>query len=325
MDSSLRTRAIVEGALMAALTAILALAGFYLPFLRFLTNLVWTIPIVIATVRHGLGIGIMSTVVAGFLIFILASPLEALFLVLQFGGLALLYGYAFNKGIKPGITLLAGTGVAIISFLLTFGVSLLISGLNQINFVDQLKETIEPTIEMYRSLGLFDKYGTSGLTEENMRQMLAGFINLLIVLFPALIVTYGIMAAFLNYIIGQKILFKIGIPVPQLPPFRNWQLPWWTVWGFIGGFGLSLAGSYWQIKTLTTIGSNIMMVYYPVLFVLGLSVIAYFYHHKLQRAFSYRLLFIFSVFFFFRYVSLLIPIVGLFDLVMNYRRLPGES
>lgn len=325
MDSSLRTRAIVEGALLAALTAILALAGYYLPFLRVLTNLVWTIPIVIATVRHGLGIGIMSTVVAGFLIFALASPLEALFLVLQFGGLALLYGYAFNKGLKPGIALLAGTGVAIVSFLLTFGVSLLISGLDQINFTDQLKETIEPTIEMYRSLGLFDKYGAGGLTEENMRQFLLGFINLLIVLFPALIATYGIMAAFLNYIIAQKILCKLGIPVPKLPPFREWQLPWWTVWGFIAGFGLSLAGSYWQLKNLTTIGSNIIMVYYPVLFVLGLAVIAHFYHHKLQRAFSYRLLFIFFVFFFFRYVSLLIPLIGLFDLVMNYRRLPGKS
>lgn len=324
MTSFRQTGSIVEGALMASLTAILALVGIYLPILRIFTNLVWTIPIVLATVRHGLSTGIMSIVVAGLLIFSLSSPLEAVFLVLQFGGLALVYGYAFHKKWRPGLTLLSGAAVAMVSVAMVFALSLLVVGVEAGSILEQLKEGIEPTIELYKQLGFFERYAAQGLTEEAARDMLTAIINQITLVIPALLVLYGLMSAFINYFVAQKILLRLKTPVPQLPPFIKWQLPWWTVWGFIAGYGANLAGAFSHQQTLSTIGSNIMFVYFPVLFILGLAVVSFFINKHFPGVFIYRLVFLLFVFFFFQYAAWFLSILGLVDLIFNYRRLSGE-
>ena len=318
--SPLRTRALVEGAIMAGLTAMLALVGIYIPLLQIITNLFWTIPIVVVTVRHGISIGIMAIFVAGMLIFALSSPLTAAFLMLQFGGLALVYGYAFNKKIQPGLTLLLGVITAIVSFILAFYLSFLVFGLDAANLIDQLKGSIEPAIQLYKEMGLLN---TAELTEETARQMLQGYIDLIALIIPAILVFYGITSALLNYIIAERVLFRLKNPIPKLPRFMHWKLPWWTVWGFIAGFGANMAAAQWQNETLKIIGANILLVYEMVLFVLGLSVTVYLIDKFFKGALVYRFVFLLLLVLLYKVAGLLLIAIGLSDLIFNFRRLPG--
>lgn len=322
VNSSPQTRAMAEGALMAVLTAILALVGIYIPLLNLLTNLVWTIPVVLVTVRHGLLTGVMSITVAGFLIFMLSSPVTALYMILLFGGLALVYGYAFHKGFNPGITLAAGAVTVIISLIIASVFSFLVTGINPLDMAGIMKESMESTIDLYKQLGFFEKYGAQGFTEESVRQTLRVFVQTITLFIPAIIILYGLTSAFINYIISQKILLKLKIEVPRLTPFMYWRLPWWTVWGFILGFGANLAGPYLQNQTLVLIGSNILMAYSPLLFVLGLSVASFFLHKYFKGELIYRFFLILFIFFFFRMAVYILTIMGLVDLIFNYRRLP---
>lgn len=319
--NKMNTRALVEGALLAGLTAVLALIGIYIPILRPLTNLIWAIPIVIAIVHHGPLTGLLSIGVAGMLIFVMSSPVEAVFLVLQFGGLALVYGYAFYKGLRPGWTLLAGTGTAVASILLVLFLSFLLFDVKPAEIIEEMRQTVEPTIEIYRNMGVFEKYQDAGFSEETMRQMLTGFIEMIRLVVPAILIVYGIMSAFLNYLIAQKVLGKLNIKVPALPPFRLWRLPWWTVWGFIAGLGANMLGSYWEIPLLSVIGANIMLVYGPVLLVLGFSVVSFFMHKYLEGALAYRLLFLVIFLFFLQPMMVALACIGLADLLFNYRKL----
>lgn len=307
---------------MACLTAVLALMGIYIPVFRIMTDLVWTIPIVIATVRHGLLTGVLSIMTAGLLIFSLSTPLEAIFLVLQFGGLALVYGLAFHKRLHPGLTLIYGSLTAVASILLVLYLAYLIFGANSINMIEQMKAAIDPTIVLYEKIGLFD--GQRGITAEVAREMLLAVINRLVYIIPALLALYGLSSAFLNYIIAQKILAKLKIPVPQLPAFRYWHLPWWTVWGFVGAFAANMAGNYWGLEILQRVASNIMFIYGPVLFTLGLAVINFFIHKYLDGGFLYRWMIILFVFLFFQFAMWIIAVIGLADLFFNYRHLPRE-
>ena len=318
----MRTRALVEGALMAALTAMLALIGIYLPLLQVMTNLFWTIPIVVVTVRHGISIGIMAIFVAGFLIFSLSSPLTAVFLMLQFGGLALVYGYAFNKKIQPAVTLLLGVVTAIVSFILAFYLSFLVFGVDAANLLGQLRESIEPSIQLYKDMGLLN---TSTMTEEAARQMLQGFVDLIALIIPAILVFYGITTAIINYAVAEIVFFKLKTPVPKLPRFMLWHLPWWAVWGFIAGYGANMAAAYWQNETLKAVGTNILLVYEMVLFVLGLAVISYFINKYFQGALLYRLGFMLLLVLFFKVAGLILIAIGLTDLIFNFRRLPGQT
>lgn len=58
-----RVASLAEGALMAALAAVLVLSGYFIPPLQLLTNIVWTVPIVVLVVRQNLRLGDRKSVV----------------------------------------------------------------------------------------------------------------------------------------------------------------------------------------------------------------------------------------------------------------------
>lgn len=323
VNSTTKTRSIVEGALLASLTAILALIGLYIPVLRILTDFVIVVPIIIVTVNHGINFGVMSLIVAGLLITILSGPIKALFVILQFGGIALFFGYAFHKKLKAEKTLLFGVLVAIISLLTILLFSYLFFGFETIDFIGQLKASINPSLELYKELGLLKP--EQGLTEETYRLIMEAYIKLMSIIIPSILLMYGISSAFLNYIVAQKILKKLKISVPALPKLRFWKLPWWTVWGFIVGYAAMVLGNYCKNQLLANIGLNIVIVYAPILFVLGIAVINYFIKERLSGSGLYRMLLVVFIVFFMPFSLLVIGAIGLFDLLFNYRRISGEN
>jgi len=322
-SGSLHTRAIAEGALMAVITAMLALAGLYIPFMQFAVFFIWTIPSVFVIVRHGLTAGVISIVVAGLLILMLAGPLSAIIAVVQISGLALVYGHAFRKCWRAGVTLLAGTFTMIVSTLLLYYIVFLVTGINNLDITGQLKEAIDPAIDMYKKMGIIS--AEKGISESDVRDILHFYFNMLGYLFPALFAFAGMTSAFLNYFALGKILFRFKMDIPKLPPFRYWHLPWWIIWGFITGFGITLAGKYWGNETLSMVGSNIMLLYSPVFFILGLSVATYFSNKFLGSDKVYRILLPVAIFLLMPYSGMLICLIGMFDLLFNYRRISWEN
>jgi uncharacterized protein YybS (DUF2232 family) len=323
MTSPIQTRAIAEGGLMAVMTTLLALAGLYIPFMQFFIFFVWTIPSVLVIVRHGLTVGLISITAASILIFMLAGPLSAIMAAIQIGSLALVYGYAFRKRWKAGITLLVGAIIMIGATLLLYYVVFLVTGINNLNIFGQLNEVVDPTIEMYKNLGIINP--EKGITEEAVREILQKYFQLFTYLFPAFFAMAGVSSAFLNFFAAQKILNRFKIDVPTLPLFRCWNLPWWVVWGLITGLGLNLAGKYWGNHIMEMLGSNIMLLYLPLLFILGLSVVMFYYYKYLGGQAIYRIMLPFLIFLFMPYSAIILGILGLSDLFFNYRHLSGEN
>lgn len=317
---TLRTRALAEGALLATLTAVLGLAGLYMPFIRLFTDLVWPIPIIVVTVRHGLHTGVISLGVAGVLLLVMAHPLTVCLLLLQLGGLALFYGVAFRRKWQPLKTLVVGAGIALFSLFLVVLLLVNLLGFEALDLIKQLESSIEPTLELYKQLGLFEQSGSTGISEEIVRQMLKDLTQMLVMLVPAFLVLWALATAFLNYFLAQIVLVRLGIKVVAWAPFREWRLPWWFVWGFIVGFALYLVGDYWALEKLIQIGMNIILIYAPILFILGLAVFIF----HLGKYFSTKVSRVFLVIvllFFFRLIFLALMVVGLLDLLFDYRHL----
>jgi len=321
VNSSSRTRALVEGALMACLTAVLALIGIYIPFLGVLTSLVFTIPIIIVTIRHGVITGILSILTAGLLVFTLYEPLRGFLLILQYGALSIFYGYAFAKGRSPAVTLSVGTVIGAVSLLLTFYLGYVVTGTNDLAMFAQMKESIEPSIEMLRQFGYFNNPGVS---EEGLRQLINATIDNALILIPAVFVVYGMFVALINYILSQRVLRKMGLPVQPLPPFINWRLPWWIIYGFVLGYGLNLVGKLQGNVLLTHIGVNIVSIYGIVFLILGLS-LALFFQEKYLPGKMYRMLIFILLFLFYPLMSWLLMLGGIIDLLFNFRRRTGEN
>lgn len=318
MSRTIQTRAVVEGALMASLTAILALASIYIPLLQMVAFLVWSIPIIYVTVRHGLVTGILSLSVCGFLIFLFSSPFSALGLVIHIGGVALVYGYCFHKKLKPSITVLLGIVVLISSLILMFFLMAAVTGVGISGYGEMLDQSVQSSIELYKSIGLLDP--AQGITEESLREMMDTLWKTIITLLPGFVVFYGISWSIINYILAQKILARFDIEVIPFPKFRDWKLPWWIVWGFILGMGLNMGGFYLQNRTMTIIGDNIMLVYKPILLVMGLALIAYYIHHRLRGEMMYKLMLMLFLVFLSPLSSNLVLGLALVDLLFNLRK-----
>lgn len=323
MNSSLRTQALTEGALMAAFTALLSLMGIYLPFFKVIIDLFWTAPIIIVIVRHGILAGFLSTGLAGLLLLMFTNPVTSFILVLQFGGLALFYGTALKKGLKPGLTVLTGTVIVLIAILLMFFITYSLLEVGTVNISKAVQQNIDTTIELYRDMG-FLNLSQNGITEEEIRQMLQSFYRSMLLLIPSVLVIWALATAFINYMVVHKLLTRLKLAAPTLRAFREWQLPWWVIWGFILGFAVYIAGDRLALEKLLVVGKNIMLVYVPILFVLGLAVITF----KIGRYFEGRGFRIFAIIIgllFFRFVCAALVVTGLLDLVFNYRHLPSKA
>lgn len=303
---------------MAALTAILALASIYIPVFQMVAFLVWSIPIIYVTVRHGIVTGILSLSVCGLLIFFFSSPFSALGLVIHIGGVALVYGYCFHKEIRPSVTVLLGIVVLILSLLLMVFLMAAVTGLDLNGFREMLDQSMQSSIELYKRFGLLDP--AKGLTEETLRTVVDTMWKTIIALLPGFLVFYGVSWSVINYILAERILARFGINVIPFPKFRDWKLPWWVVWGYILAMGLNLGGYYLQNRTMVIIAENIMFVYKPVLLALGLAVISYFIHHRLRGDLMYKLMLLLFLIFLAPLSSNLVLIIGLTDLLFNLRK-----
>ncbi len=324
MTTPLTINALVEGALLAALTAILALIGLWIPPLQFITNLVWTVPIVIVILRQNVKVGIMSTVVAAVLVLLFSDPVRAFFLILQFGGVGIVYGVLFKRQTSPGRMMIVGSIVAAASMVLMIVLSSWILGVDITGWSKEFAASIGPVMNMYRQMGLLDRLAQQGVSEEQLRQSLEQFVKWFQVLVPGILTLSAILSAALNFVVARAVIKKLGFTVPYIPPFRRWQLPWYSVWGVILGLAFTLAGDNRQWAFLSKLGQNIMYVYLPFLFISGLSVVVYFFKERPLSPVLRAMIIVFG-FFYWPVAVLIIASVGLFDPLFNYRKLGKEQ
>lgn len=312
---------LVEGALLAALTAVLVLIGYTIPPLMLVTSMVWTSPIVVLVIRRNLKVGTLATVVAGLLVTLVTGPVQAFLLIINFGVLGLVFGYLFKARVGTGRALIGGALAAAVSSAMGMGVVFLLAGGSFAHMDQQMRMAVDMMLDMYQRAGILEQFAKQGISAEQLRADLIKFMR---VLLPGGLVIGATFTALINLLTSRLVLLRLRLPAPDLPPFREWQLPWYMVWGFIAGLGLWLAGDYYAWPTAVAVGQNILFVYAFILFVIGLSVLVYFYKNMklspLMKGLLIAMLILNQ-----RFVMIALVGLGLLDTLFNYRRLAGAN
>lgn len=314
---SITTRALAEGAIMASIAGLLGIIGIYIPVLSLLTGLVWAIPIILLVMRHNLRLGFMGLLVSGGLISILAGPVQGVLLLVQLGGIGLLYGYCFKHRFHPVKTMLWGTVIAAISTAATIVLSAFIADLPIVQWITDMKMAFDEAINLYEKIGILDRILPPGSTPEQFKQSMHFMIDTFI---PGAFVAGSMVAAFINYVIAGKVLRRLKYEIPELPPFREWHFPWYIIWGIILALGFLLAGKKYENQLIINISLNILYIYFPILLVSGLAV-AVFYLHKYKLSPVVKGIIIFASLAYLNVVMMILLVIGLFDPLIDYRRL----
>ncbi|AQS57738.1 YybS family protein [Desulforamulus ferrireducens] len=306
------TRALVDGAFMAGLTAVLALLGMYIPPFFFVSSMLLPIPLAVLVRRQNLKVAILSLVVTLFLMTVLyPDPLVVLIMFMQFGPLGLVLGLLYKNYVSAGHALVAASLVATLSSLAVIALSVMVVGISLEALQASLNESMNKAFAMYQEAGI--------PVPLEQQQMLREGVQTAVLLLPAAYIAAYLISTTLTYIIGAKVLRRLNYQVNSLPPFSKWRLPWYAIWGIIIGLLCYLLGNEYQLDTVKIIGQNVLILFVFIFFIFGLSVIVHFYQQiNLAKPFKMMLLFLLIIYISFMYMA--VVLLGLLDTIFNLRR-----
>lgn len=222
----IRTQGLTEGAILAALVAILAVATRYVPPLGVFTQFLCPLPFAVLVIRHGFKVAAIAGVVATLVGIMLAGPLTGFLVLVTFAPMGLVLGIGARQGWQPARVVLLGTIVSSISTAVSF-----MGLMGGPGFAATFKET---SATMDRSIAMaiefYQRFGMSKAQIDAMAGPVREMAKIFPYVLPAILVGSAGMAAWLNYEVGRRVLTRFGYHLMALPPMRTWRVPSWVIW-----------------------------------------------------------------------------------------------
>lgn len=312
-----RLRPLVEGALLAAITAVFGIMSLNMPLLSFFTDFLWGIPIIVVFIRHDWRIGLMALTVAGVLTLMLTEPVMAGLIFLQLAPVAVAFGLMFKKKLPAGRILLTGTVITVLSEVFVLGL-FLYSQRNLYHFSDEITRQAREAVEFYKKTGLLELYAKQGLDETAIRQLVESTVRLTKLLLPGTFIIAAAVKAALTYLISARVLERLGFGNFRLPAFSEWSLPWYASWVIMSGLLLTLGGDYFAVPVLAAIGKNIVFICFPIFFIIGLAVSVHFFRRWGPPGWV-KILFVVIALINLTGTILLVTGIGIFDPLVSFR------
>ncbi|MFZ5968272.1 MAG: YybS family protein [Bacillota bacterium] len=313
MNTQKDTRAMVEAALMVAITSLFAIASRYIPFLTFVTALIPT-PFILLGKRHGLRYEILSILAAAFVIGGLTSPIYSLFVVALPGITAIVMGYMMNKGYTAQKVWMAGTAAALVATLLSINLVSFIMGIDYFqDMFDAMRQGMDINISLY------EKMGVEGKKIEEVKASIEYMIQFMSMAIPSVIILSSILAAYINLVLSTYVLNRIGYAVEKLPSLKHFRLPKSIIMGTFIIILLTIATSYLKIVHSETLVVNVVLLLQMIYFFQGIAVVHYFMTAYNLRKFVRILIWI--LIFTTPNFAFIVTMLGFVDAVIDLRRL----
>ncbi|MDE5414143.1 YybS family protein [Alkalihalobacterium chitinilyticum] len=265
-----KTKALTEGALLAALFGIGVIALLFIPFISMVLIWFMPVPFIIYVLRHGLKPGILFWTVTLFITFIIAG-LPGLPIPLLFGLGGLVAGELYRRNKSGLAVLLGGSLTYIVSIIVLFIMSIALLGIHPLHTTQELmRQSIETAESML-----------SGLGQDPGEQLEAfqDLIDMLGQLGPLLIILMGVTTALLTQLFSRLIVKRFYPKVPSLPPFREWTFPKSFLWYYLIVSILVLIGVP-ETSFIYTVLINLFPLLTFVMTIQGLSFIFYYCYVK---------------------------------------------
>src|SRR3989475_5144247 len=209
-------RGLTEGAILAALVAVLALAANYVPLVGLAANFLCPIPLAVLMIRHGLRVAALATVVAIAIGSAISGPVTGVLILLGFAPVGLAIGFGLRRQWSASTVVLV-TGGAVLLALILGGVAAKIGigvdprvfarGVIEIN-----KRSLDEAAQRYGQLGLDTRQMAASIT------MMRDFFDYSYRLIPMLLLVGSFISAYLNYEVARLVLRRGGGEETARPP-----------------------------------------------------------------------------------------------------------
>jgi uncharacterized protein YybS (DUF2232 family) len=275
-------RPLVEGALLAALTVVLALIALYVPVLGVAVAYTWAIPVMIIHIRHGARLAALTVAAATVLLAVYAGPVEALTRAVYIGLIGLAFGHAFRRRMTATSAILIGSLGGMAVTIAQGALLLVFLGRNPVSFIRTMyNESLTRTQALYERFGYVD--------QQVVREFVASWQLVLAnleLLVPMLVVGAGLVIALINYLVAGAILPRLGYRVEPIPAFADWRISPEAVYAgtLVAAIGLWGANRPeapgWLVSGLRATGFSLGMLTVQAVLLQGLVIIYSFMAHQ---------------------------------------------
>lgn len=267
MARTLPVRGLTEGAVLAALVALLAFAARYLPLLGLVASFLCPIPLTILVIRQGARVALLAGLVAAALGGIIGGPVTGLLIALGFAPTGVAIGIGLRRQLPAStIVLLTGT---VIMLTLVVGGAIATAGVGvdprvtMREIIELNKRSLDDVVQRYAQLGIDTR------RIEPTVQMTRDALDYSLRLIPLLLVLGSLTNAYLNYEIARAVLRRVGVAAPALPPVSMWGLPLLALWALPLGSLLAVVGAQ-RMPALEAIGVNLAFFVTTALLIQGI-------------------------------------------------------
>ena len=256
--SRIKTTGLTEGAILAALVALFAIATRYLPLIGMATALLCPLPLAVLVIRQGFRVAAIAGVAAGLVGAALAGPLVGLGILISFAPMGIAIGIGAGQGWSAARIVLVGTLVSAVSTAVSF-LGLLGGGPTSLS--EMIQEMNAATDRSIAAAGaLYARMGMSKAQIEALSVQFREFGKVLPYLLPGMLVFGAAFAAWLNYEVARRVLARFGYRLMTLPPASSWRLPDSVPWAIPLGFLLGVAGASLRgLPFLADLGTSVML------------------------------------------------------------------
>lgn len=316
-----RSKAVREGAMMIALTVILVLLTYYVPFLSGFGMFVCGIPMAALAARNGLKAALPAVLgIFAVSVIVMGSPLAALSTVLMSVLPGLAAGYCMGKD-KPFFATLSVCCLTVCAgwLLELFAVDKLLTGQG---VEEMIKEAAKQFEDMMNAVigGYASKSEDGAKLAETMKAMVATAEYMIKLYFPSMVVLMSAAVGYAVVRLSGFVLRRTKIKDADTVLFSQMKAPrsmaYTAVALYVAMLFMKSGSPVWSVT------ANAVFVLFALIGVCGLSLADYKLRAKIRsggaRAAIYAAVFFFGGFLFIIAAYVLI-FMGLFDSTRNYR------
>ncbi|MBQ4092778.1 MAG: DUF2232 domain-containing protein [Firmicutes bacterium] len=294
---------------------VLLFGGMFIPLLGTVAVFLWCLPVVFAVYRYGIGSGLFLGVLFVLLGVAAVGVPAAMFSVGCMSVLGLVYGIAFRKKYAPGKILVLGTVLVVAFGALNFFLTYTLEGVSLGEMRRGFEAELAAVYNVYVESGNLDTILIEGMGAE---AYFAELIKEIMQMLPSFFFLAALVIAAANYLIAQFVLKKQSADIRSLPPFTEWHLPWWVLWGVVAALIFYVGGNFFDSEILLATAKNILICSAPVFLVAGISLVRYFFV-KWNVSAGIQVGFWIFVFLFFSVAMMFFVLMGAGDAAVDYR------
>ncbi len=316
MPTNSKTGALMDAAMMVALTVAFNYLCAILPLFELLAPIILPLPVAILIIRRNLYFGFLAALSIFLLTSILINPVNTALLAAYYLILGPFLGYCLANKKNLTFTMVGAAFFSGLTMFVYVSLGLFFTGIPVAEVFNQLEmlllEAKQITIEQ---MGASAPMG-NGFTVESYYDFL---IESLMLYLPGSLILMAMSSALISFIILRSIMRRLGHDIEKMPAFGLWRLDWRLVWFLILGLGLSIAGNWSDNQNLLIIAGNLQMLCEPIFVIAGISFFYWLLSRFKMATFLKILLILILLQFSAGTFALLMLLLGIFDPILDFR------